>query len=84
MTDALHQQLLEAHASENVELLATLYGRAATEAESRACVDEACFFLTQAYVFALEAGAPDAAEFNRRLAHYGRDILRNDIPGAAK
>ena len=41
--------------------------------------DAACFFLTQAYVFALSAGLPQAAGLNRRLAEQGRDDLQLDL-----
>ena len=33
----------------------------------------AVFFLTHAYVFALEAGAETATDLHRRLKHYGRE-----------
>ncbi|MEM7255906.1 MAG: hypothetical protein AAF404_00805, partial [Pseudomonadota bacterium] len=81
MNSALHQQLLAAHEQDDPVLLAGLYGQAANEAEACGNVDETCFFLTQAYVFALEGGLSDAAQYNGRLAAYGRDVLRNDLAG---
>lgn len=35
--------------------------------------DAACFFLTQAFVYALEAGVPQADGLNFRLSEYGRE-----------
>ena len=36
-------------------------------------IDAACFFLTQAYVFALSAGAPQADALRARLQAHGRE-----------
>ena len=51
--------------------------RAAEEAAGRleraGDTDAACFFLTQAYVFALEGGLPAARHLHRRLAAHGRE-----------
>ncbi|OIQ32958.1 MAG: hypothetical protein BM562_04050 [Alphaproteobacteria bacterium MedPE-SWcel] len=64
--------LLAAHARRDCDALATLYAAAADRMERRGEIDATCFFLTQAFVFALEAGAERAAELNRRLVAYGR------------
>ena len=75
----LDAELLGAHATGDVKRLATLYGRAADQSDAAGQTDRACFFLTQAYVFALEAGLPVAAEYNRRLAAKGRDVLHPEL-----
>jgi hypothetical protein len=49
--------------------LAALYAQAADRADD---VDAACFYLTHAFVFALEEGLPEAADLNARLVAHGR------------
>ena len=75
----LHMALLAAHGAQDEAALAELYARAADLAEEDDEEDAACFFLTQAYVFALSAGLPQAAGLNRRLAEQGRDDLQLDL-----
>ncbi|MEN8895434.1 MAG: hypothetical protein ABF248_05015 [Yoonia sp.] len=65
----LDAQLLNAHARGDQPALVTLYARAADEA---ADVDSACFYLTHAYIFALELGHADTATLHARLAAHGR------------
>jgi len=79
VSNLLHEELLEAHAREDIDALALLYGRAATQSENEGDVDAACFFLTQAYIFALDGGLEIAVDYNRRLADYGRDKLQYDL-----
>lgn len=69
---ALDTALLQAHARHDVGELVRLYTRAGDEAEERQDIDAACFYLTHAFVFALEAGAPEARILNTRLAAKGR------------
>lgn len=78
-SESLHRQLLEAHQQNDTDSLATLYGEAGTRAEHQGNLDAACFYLTQAYIFALDSGLDCAAEYNRKLAGYGRDVLRSDL-----
>ena len=66
MTDAA---LLAAHAAGDSGALAGLYARAAEAAPD---LDAACFFLTHAFVFALEAGLPEADTYEARLRAHGR------------
>jgi hypothetical protein len=68
MTD-LDTQLLAAHASGDKAALVTLYTAAADQAGS---VDAACFYLTHAYIFALDLGHADTAHLHARLAEHGR------------
>ncbi|MEM8555596.1 MAG: hypothetical protein AAGF71_12330 [Pseudomonadota bacterium] len=66
----LNGQLLKAHEAEDKSALVALYKRAA---EMTANKDAHCFFLTHAYVFALETGAPEAADLHSRLKALGRE-----------
>jgi len=68
--NALHTQILAAHNTDDRPALVRLYTQAADEAN---CIDAACFFLTHAFVFALEAGAAEAALLHARLKAHGRE-----------
>ena len=70
--DALERALLSAHDAGDTEKLVHLYTFAGDRAEQRKDVDAACFYLTHAFVFALESGASEAVQLNMRLADYGR------------
>lgn len=63
-------EVLAAHARGDKARLVTLYAEAADHAASE---DEAGFFLTFAYVFALETGHPMTARLKSRLVAAGRD-----------
>ena len=67
---ALNDQILRAHASGDKKALATLYSRASKEAET---LDSACFFATQAYIFALESNHPLAEQLHAFLVQNRRD-----------
>lgn len=69
---ALDKALLAAHADRDLAALITLYTLAGDKAEAATDTNAACFYLTHAFVFALEAGAPEAASLNSRLADQGR------------
>lgn len=68
--DALDQALLAAYRSGDGAEIARLYGAAG---DAAADVDEACFFWTHAYVFALEAGIPEAEQYRASLKKEGRE-----------
>ncbi|AXT29003.1 hypothetical protein D1823_20085 (plasmid) [Ruegeria sp. AD91A] len=68
----LDDQLLQAHADSDLPALIRLYHEAASQAEQRRDHDAACFYLTHAFVFALEYGSPEADELNRKLYERGR------------
>ncbi len=70
--EELDKDLLQAHADYDVPALIRLYHEAANHAEQRRDHDAACFYLTHAFVFALEHGAPEADELNRKLHEHGR------------
>ena len=73
--DALDHALSEAHERGDLAELVRLYTLAGDDAEQNEDIDAACFYLTHAFVFALESGAPEAATLNRRLAQHGRAKL---------
>jgi len=69
----LDAALIAAHGAGDQPRLAALYARAGDAAEAAGEIDAACFYLTHAYVFALAAGAPEAAALHARLLAYGRE-----------
>ena len=70
MSGDLHTRMLAAHARGDPAALIALYTEAANSAND---LDASCFYLTHAYVFALEAGAAQARDLHRRLARHGRE-----------
>ena len=69
---SLHQRMLQAHAGQDLTSLITLYSKAGKRMETRGDTDAACFYLTHAYVYALELDAPELPELQTQLAAYGR------------
>lgn len=67
----LHAQMMAAHSAGDLPALVTLYHAAADQA---ADVDAACFYLTHAYVFALELGDARAASLRAALVSHGREV----------
>lgn len=67
---ALDAALLAAHAAENQVQLIALYTQAADEAQTP---EAQGFYLTHAYVYALEAGHPAAPRLRERLIREGRE-----------
>ncbi len=65
----LNDRLLAAHAADDKAQLVDLYQEAADMAGSE---DQRGFFLTHAYVFALELHHPDAPDLRARLAEMCR------------
>jgi hypothetical protein len=64
--------LLKAHLAKDNEALVRLYrqaGEAALSGDER----QGCFYLTHAYVFALEAGMSEASELHELLKSRGRE-----------
>ena len=66
----LEARLLAAHAADDREALVALYTEAADQSDE---ADARGFFLTHAYVFALELGAPQASALRQRLVEMGRE-----------
>lgn len=69
----LDAALIAAHEARDWRRLVALYEEAAETSEAKGDVEAACFYLTHAYVFALQTGHPDAAELHRRLKARGRE-----------
>ncbi len=72
----LNAALLEAHARGDRRALIGLYMQAAEQAEA---LDAACFFLTHAYVHALELGDARAGALRARLVEHGREPPDQDV-----
>lgn len=70
MKEELEAQLLAAHEGDDRFALIRLYTQAADITND---LDAECFFLTYAYIFALEVGAAEAAPLHARLKAYGRE-----------
>ena len=70
MSDTLETQLLAAHDIDDRYTLIRLYTQAADTSND---LDAACFFLTYAYIFALELGAPQTDALHARLKAQGRE-----------
>lgn len=66
----LEKRLLAAHAADDRRLLVTLYQEAAMAADT---VDAAGFFLTHAYVYALETAHPAVGDLRAQLIAMGRE-----------
>lgn len=69
----LDAALIAAHDAGDGARLVGLYTAAAERAEREGRCDAAGFFLTHAYVFALEAGHPAAGHLHARLKAAGRE-----------
>ena len=71
--DDLDARLLAAHRALDKHGLVRLYTEAADRREDAGDIDAACFYLTHAYVFALDTGRPEAADLHQRLKEKGRE-----------
>lgn len=79
MSEALHAAMLAAHERNDSAELVRLYTQAADLAADTANdIDASCFFLTHAYIFALESGAPEAPTLRARLVAHGRELPDQD------
>ncbi|MBY8975061.1 hypothetical protein KHP62_04525 [Rhodobacteraceae bacterium NNCM2] len=70
---ALDAALIAAHDAGDHLKLVTLYTEAAEAAEKAGDIDACCFYLTHAYVFALETGHDEADNLKDRLKAYERE-----------
>lgn len=66
----LNARLLSAHAAQDKAALVALYSEAAGQANGP---DASAFYLTQAYIYALDCGHPDAVALRARLVAMGRE-----------
>lgn len=71
--DDLDAAIKEAHDAGRLETLASAYARGGALYDRQGETDAACFFWTQAYIFALDAGAAAlAAAMHAKLDARGR------------
>ncbi len=70
MSESLDVQMIAAHEAGDRAALIRLYTQAADAANDE---NAACFYLTHAYVFALEAGSDEAERLKARLVAAGRE-----------
>ncbi|MGI9419147.1 MAG: hypothetical protein ACR2RA_15055 [Geminicoccaceae bacterium] len=71
--DALDAAIQDAHGGGRLAALAASYAEGAALYERQGETDAACFFWTQAYIFALDAGIEGlAAAMRDKLAAFGR------------
>lgn len=71
--DALDATIQDAHDAGRLAALAEGYAEGAALYERQGETDAACFFWTQAYIFALDAGIDGlAATMREKLAAHGR------------
>lgn len=69
----LDEQLLLAHANNDKDALVILYRQAADMAERHDDTNAARFYLTNAYIFALDIGHSEHAALQKRLDAYHAD-----------
>ena len=67
---SLDARMIAAHRQGDPRALVRLYCEAADSVND---LDASCFFLTHAYVYALETGAPEAFGLHARLKAEGRE-----------
>lgn len=65
-------KLIRAVTDGDHQVVARIYADAAQRAEKEGDMDRACFLMTHAWVFALEAGDDTAEEYKRFLTRAGR------------
>ena len=70
---SLEQRLLDAHGRDDPRELAALYVEAADLKEAEGDIDAACFYLTHAFVYALQVSDDAARPLQQRLWRYGRE-----------
>jgi hypothetical protein len=70
MSSALDAQMIAAHEVDDKLALIRLYSQAADEAND---IDACCFYLTHAYIFALDSGSPQTDALYAKLVAHGRE-----------
>ena len=69
----LDTALLTAHAAGDRAALVRLYQKAGELRLGEGAIDAGCFYLTHAYIYALEQGDKAAPALRARLIEYGRE-----------
>jgi hypothetical protein len=71
--DQINADLLVAHARGDKPALVRLYLRAGEHMLSLGDIDAGCFYMTHAYIFALDCGDESVAEIHQILVAHGRE-----------
>lgn len=71
--DRLNAKVLQAHSEKDNAALVKVYKGLGEEELAKGRELEGAFLLTQAYVYALEAGLPEADEIHKILVACGRE-----------
>ncbi|MGI9349424.1 MAG: hypothetical protein ACR2OP_06340 [Amylibacter sp.] len=71
--ERLNTKILDAHKNENIDILVDIYFMLGNEELKKSAIKSGCFLLTQAFVYALEAGDCRAQEIRQILISYGRE-----------
>jgi len=70
---ALDARMRAAHSRADLDGLVAMYTQAADMSGAASDVDAECFYLTQAYVFALDSGVSASQTLHARLKTHGRE-----------
>ena len=70
---ALNAELMAAHARGDAPTLIRIYRDEGEALIAAGDIDAGCFMLTHAYIFALEAGDPQAQDLHKILVTHGRE-----------
>lgn len=70
---ALEKELLKTHQLDDSFQLVGLYQEAGQIKQAEGNIDAAAFYITHAYVFALESGHPAEQELRQFLVRHGRE-----------
>lgn len=71
--ERLNTKILDAHKNGNINILVDIYFMLGNEELKKSAIKSGCFLLTQAFVYALEAGDCRAKEIRQILISYGRE-----------
>lgn len=71
--ERLNTKILDAHKNGNINILVDIYFMLGNEELKKSAIISGCFLLTQAFVYALEAGDSRAQEIRQILISYGRE-----------
>ena len=71
--ERLNTKILDAHKNENIDILVDIYFMLGNEELKKSAIKSGCFLLTQACVYALEAGDCRAQEIRQILISYGSE-----------
>lgn len=71
--ERLNSIVLDAHKNEDIKILVDTYFMLGKEELEKLAIKSGCFLLTQAFVYALEAGDSRSQEIREILISYGRE-----------